>query len=156
MLSKHDYKKLHFLIQVAFVAVFVFVAFLLFRYIFGVIAPFIIAFIAASLVEPLVRLLTQKLRFPRSIASTICVILLLAVIVAIGAFLSTTIWSEGKDLIAGFPDHVRSIISSVKSNLNDRNGIFSMFSSAASRYITGAKRKLPFAIFTVRISPAKS
>ena len=64
MLSKHDYKKLHFLIQVAFIAVFIFIAYLSFRYVFGVIAPFIIAFIAASLVEPLVKFLNDRLRFP--------------------------------------------------------------------------------------------
>ena len=30
-------------------------------------------------------------------------------------------------------------------------GILSMFSSAACKYIKGAKRKFPFAMFTVRI-----
>lgn len=35
-------------------------------------------------------------------------------------------------------------------------GILSMFSRAAYKYIKGTKRKFPFEIFTVLISPAKS
>ena len=35
-------------------------------------------------------------------------------------------------------------------------GIFSIFAIAAPKYITGAKRKLPLAMLTVRSSPAKS
>ena len=35
-------------------------------------------------------------------------------------------------------------------------GILSMASSAASRYITGAKLKFPLAMLTVRLSPAKA
>ena len=35
-------------------------------------------------------------------------------------------------------------------------GIFSIFSSAAFKYISGANLKLPFAILTVRIFPANS
>lgn len=128
MLSKHDYKKLHFLIQVAFIAVFIFIAYLSFRYVFGVIAPFIIAFIAASLVEPLVKFLNDRLRFPRSIASALCIILLLAVILALGAFLSTTLWSKIKDLIVGLPEQINSLFATIKNNLNDGDGIFSIFS----------------------------
>ena len=35
-------------------------------------------------------------------------------------------------------------------------GILSIFLRASAKYMTGAKRKFPFAIFTVLISPAKS
>ncbi len=131
MFSKRDYIKLRFLIQIAFIAVFVFLAYLAFRYVFGAIAPFIIAFIAASLAEPLVRLLTQKLRFPRGIASSVSVLLLLLTVVILGAFLSTTIWTEGKELISGIPGQIRSIIDYLKSTLNDGSGIFAHLPDSA-------------------------
>ena len=96
MLSKRDYKKLHYLIQVAFVAVFFFLAYLAVRYVFGAIAPFIIAFIAASLAEPMVRFLVSKFRLPRAAASTIGIILLLISFLAIASFISVFVWKEGK------------------------------------------------------------
>ncbi len=126
MLSKRDYIKLHFLIQVAFIAVFVFLAYLAFRYVFGAIAPFIIAFIAASMAEPLVKLMVNKLKFPRGIASSISVILLLVAVLVIGAFLSTTIWSEVKTLISAIPAQLRSFITYLKGTLKDGTGIFAM------------------------------
>lgn len=126
MLSKRDYIKLHFLIQVAFIAVFVFLAYLAFRYVFGTIAPFIIAFIAASLVEPLVRLMVQKMKMPRGIASSISIVLLLMTVLVLGGFLSGTILSEAKELISGIPGQIRSFIGYLKSTLKDGTGIFSM------------------------------
>ena len=49
-------------------------------------------------------------------------------------------------------------ISTYFSTISSKSdcGILSIFSSATCRYISGANRKPPFAIFTVRISPAKS
>jgi len=126
MLSKRDYIKLHFLIQVAFIAVFVFLAYLAFRYVFGAIAPFIIAFIAASLAEPLVRLLVNKVKLPRGVASSISMVLLLITVLAIGAFLSTTIFVEAKNLISGIPAQLRTFITYIKGTLKDGTGIFAM------------------------------
>ncbi len=126
MLSKRDYIKIRFLIQVAFIAVFVFLAYLAFRYVFGAIAPFIIAFVAASLVEPLVTFLTKKLKFPRGLASSISIVLLLVTVIFLGIFLSTTIWAEGKELVSGIPDQIRSIIVYLKGTLKDGSGIFAV------------------------------
>ncbi len=126
MLSKRDYIKLHFLIQVAFIAVFVFLAYLAFRYVFGAIAPFIIAFIAASLAEPFVRLLVKKLKFPRALASSISIVLLLITVLVVGGFLSGTILSEAKSLISEIPVHIRSLIQYFKGTLKEGTGIFAM------------------------------
>lgn len=48
--------------------------------ILAVFMPFIIAYIIAAMIEPLVRLLSQKLKIPRSIASAICVFLTIIVV----------------------------------------------------------------------------
>ncbi|MBQ8894178.1 MAG: sporulation integral membrane protein YtvI [Clostridia bacterium] len=126
MLSKRDYKRLHYLIQIAYIAVFIFIVYLAFRYIFGAIAPFIIAFISASLVEPLVNLLVNKLRFPRGLASSVSIVLLLVAVILLGTFLSTTIISEAKTLLSSIPDYIRSAIEYMKDIIQNGRGIFSM------------------------------
>lgn len=126
MLSKRDYKRLHYLIQIAYTAVFLFIIYLAFRYVFGVIAPFIIAFIAASVVEPLVKILIKKLRFPRGIASTVCIVLLLLTVVLVGVFLSTTILSEVKSLIVSIPGYLRSMVDYLKDVMKNGRGIFAL------------------------------
>ncbi|MBQ7935214.1 MAG: sporulation integral membrane protein YtvI [Clostridia bacterium] len=123
MLSNRDYKKVHYLIQIAFIAVFIFVIYLAFKYIFGAIAPFIIAFIVASLVEPLVKLMVNKLRLPRSAASSICVVAVLLLLIALSVFLSTTIWSEGKALLANVPAYLSEISHYIKGALNGSNSL---------------------------------
>lgn len=128
MLSKRDYKKLHYLIQVAFVAVFLFLAYLAVRYVFGAIAPFIIAFIAASLVEPIVRFFVSKCRLPRAVASTIGIILLLIAFLAIASFISVYIWKEGKDLVFRLPSYISSIAEHIKHLMQNDTGIFSHLS----------------------------
>ncbi len=128
MLSNRDYKKLHYLIQVAFVAVFLFLAYLAVRYVFGAIAPFIIAFIAASLVEPIVRFLVSKCRLPRAAASTIGIILLLIAFLAVASFISVFIWKEGKDLVFRLPDYISSIAEHIKHLMQNDTGIFSYLS----------------------------
>jgi len=53
----------------------------------GVFAPFIIAYIIAAMMEPLVRLLSNKLRVPRSIASAIGVFLTIFILGALVYFI---------------------------------------------------------------------
>ncbi len=128
MLSKKDYKKLHYLIQFAFIAVFLFLGYLAVRYVFGAIAPFIIAFVAASLVEPIVRFLVSKVRLPRAAASTIGIILLLIVFFVVAAFISVFIWKEGKGLILRLPSYIAAIAEHIKHLMQNDTGIFSHLS----------------------------
>ncbi len=56
--------------------------------------------------------------------------------------------------LKGWAIFISTYFSTISSKVDC--GILSMFSSAASRYIKGAKRKLPFARLTVLSLPAKS
>jgi len=124
MLSNKDQKKVHFLIQVAFIAVFVLVIFLAFQYVIGIIAPFLIAFIAASIIDPLVRFLTKKAHFPRGIASTVSIILLLAVLVFLSIFLSRTLWAECKSLFEEIPIYLKSLTDRLEVMMQKNEGVF--------------------------------
>lgn len=56
--------------------------------------------------------------------------------------------------LKGWAIFISTYFSTISSKVDC--GILSIFCRAASRYIKGAKRKLPFAILTVLSSPAKS
>ncbi len=131
MLSKKDQKKIHFLIQVAFIAVIVSLIFLAFRYVLGVITPFIIALIVASLVDPLVQTMNKKLRIPRSIASTVSIVLLLACLIGLGTLLSRTIWVECKEILSGLPVYLNNVIKTLKTTMIEGKGIFNYIPDAA-------------------------
>lgn len=124
MLSNRDYKKLHHLIQFAFFAVIILGIYLAFRYVFGIIAPFVIAFLAASIIEPLVRFMIKKLHMKRALASSICVVLLLGAIIGICAFISVFIWKEGKGLIENIPNYMENLVEKIKLSAETDTGIF--------------------------------
>ncbi len=125
MLSNRDYKRLHYIIHFAYIAVFAFLVFLAFRYVFGTITPFIIAFLVAFLIEPAVHFLTEKARFPRPLACSLCVIIVLVLVVIIGSFLSATIWTEGKALIKRLPSLIIEVIDYLKAAFRGNNGMLS-------------------------------
>lgn len=131
MLSEKDQKKVHFLIRIAFIATLALLVFLAFRYVLGVVAPFAIAFIAASLVDPLVRILTKKLHLPRGIASSVSIILLLAFLIALGTLLSRTLWVECKELFSQLPHYFSSLMDDLKVSMESGKGIFSILPSTA-------------------------
>ncbi len=140
MLSKKDNKKLHHLINLAYIAVFIGIAYLAIRYLLGPIAPFLIAIIIAFLVEPLVNLLSKKAKFPRGIASAICVVVLLALIFALGGFLSNTLIGEIKSLISKVPSYLSSIMTYLRDFVHERHGVLGMLPenvlNAAIKYIS--------------------
>jgi len=127
LLNSKDYKKLHYLINIAYIATFLVLAYFVVRYILGAVVPFIIALVAAFAVEPLVRLLSIKLRFPRGLASALSVLLLLGIVVSLGGVVSTTIWGETKALISKVPDYLHSIVGYVQGFMEERSGFLSFF-----------------------------
>ncbi len=135
MLSERDYKKIHFLIQILYLAVFALIAYFCFNYILGAVAPFIIALVASVIVEPIVQRLVHKLKFPRPVASTICMVILLLFVILIGIILSRTIWSEGKQIIENIPSYIRSILNSVRELSESNSGLMAFVPDDAVDHI---------------------
>jgi sporulation integral membrane protein YtvI len=135
MLTNQDKNKLHHLINFAYASVIIFLIYLAFRYVFGLISPFIIAFIAASLIEPIVRSLNEKAKFPRALASSLCIVILLGIIAAISLLISTFILKEGKNLVANIPHYLQLLTREIESDV----GLFSKLpkdlTQTVSKYI---------------------
>ena len=80
-------KRLSLLINVAYYALIISIFYLIFKTFFGLLVPFIIAFIFAALFQRPVNFLAKKTPIKRSVSSTVCVLLLVGVIVLLFSFL---------------------------------------------------------------------
>lgn len=76
-------------------------------------APFIISLILSMMMEPIIKLLVTKLRFPRSIASVFGVILILVILIILISFIVAKIISEARDFFIILPD----LLTNVYNNL---------------------------------------
>jgi sporulation integral membrane protein YtvI len=71
--------------------------------------PFVVAFVAALLMDPLVNVMVEKLKIPRAVSSLIALILILAVVGLILSLGITAIVSEISNLINGLPSYYSDI-----------------------------------------------
>lgn len=67
-------------------------------------APFIIAYILSLALEPLIRLLSEKMRMPRSVAACICTVLAVGIIGALVSWLGVKLWTQIVDLVDRWPE----------------------------------------------------
>jgi sporulation integral membrane protein YtvI len=105
-----DYQKLKkFLITLLVLFVMLFLAYKSIYYL----APFILAFALSSLMEPLIRFLVSKGKFPRTLASIISLIFVLVVLGFLATFLISKIVYEAKGLIENYPQVISEVYRNV-------------------------------------------
>ena len=118
----------NFLVNIAFWAVIVALVYLIFKYLIHLIMPFFLALIFAALMRPVVRLLVEKLRFPKGVAGVVVSVLFFAVIGTLIALLTLRIISGLGDIFALLPDLYRD---SIEPGLVD---LFNRIQAFAARY----------------------
>lgn len=94
--------------------------------------PFIIAFIIAYFLNPLVNLLNEKARIPRGIAAFLSIILLLAVLAGLFTLLITEIISGSTYLIQVVPESFERLIYFVENIVTDK--IVPLYDLIMSKY----------------------
>jgi sporulation integral membrane protein YtvI len=115
-----DHQKLKkFLITLISLALILFLAYKSAYYL----APFIIAFALASLMEPLIRFLVSKAKFPRPLASAISLILVLAILGSLATVLVTKVISEIKGIAETSPALVKEVYENIL-NLSNKSTDF--------------------------------
>ncbi len=67
-------------------------------------APFIIAYILSLALEPLIRVLNERLRLPRPVAACICTVLAVGIIGALISWLGVTLWTQIVELVDKWPE----------------------------------------------------
>ena len=108
-------KRLSLLINVAYYALIISIFYLIFKTFFGLLVPFIIAFIFAALFQRPVNFLAKKTPIKRSVSSTVCVLLLVGVIVLLFSFLGMS----AADKIKSFYDYVMARLQNIPELLTD-------------------------------------
>jgi len=85
------------------------VVYAFFTVLFPFLAPFFFGLLIALLMEPLVRIIVNKLKWKRWIASLICLLLFLAIISSLGAWLVTTLIRQISAFAESAPEHIEEL-----------------------------------------------
>ena len=98
-----DKESLNRLLRLVYLAAVIFAVWLFIKYALMWLMPFIIAFFIAKLIEPAVAFLNRKFRFKRGFASTVCALIVFAVIVSLLVTLIGRIVYELSEFIKDLP-----------------------------------------------------
>ena len=96
-------KRKNFIINLLYWAALLLIAYLVFKYLLGLIMPFIWAFLFSSLLRPVSRFLVNKLHFPQKPASLLVTLLFFGVIVTLFILIGLRLVSAIVDLFGMLP-----------------------------------------------------
>ena len=96
-------RKTRFLVGIAYWAVILAIVYLVFKYLLHLVMPFFIALLFAMLMRPFVRLLSNRLHFPKGLAGVVSTVLFYCVIGSLIVLLSLRIISRIGDLFTLLP-----------------------------------------------------
>ena len=96
-------KRKNFIINLLYWAAMLLIAYLVFKYLLGLIMPFIWAFLFSSLLRPVSRFLVNKLHFPQKPASLLVTLLFFGVIVTLFILIGLRLVSAIVDLFGMLP-----------------------------------------------------
>ncbi len=108
-------RRLSVLINAAYYALLIAVFYLIFKTFFGMLVPFIVAFILAALFQKPVNFISRKTPVKRSVASTVCVLLVVGIVVLLFSFLGMGV----ADKIKSFYDYLMARMQNIPELLND-------------------------------------
>jgi len=103
----NDHKQL--IDRAAFFALIALMVYLFFTLLFGLLAPFFFGLLIALIMEPLVRLLVNKLKWKRWVASIVCLLLFIAATGSLGVWLIVTLVRQMTAFARAAPDHAAEV-----------------------------------------------
>jgi sporulation integral membrane protein YtvI len=96
--------------RLAFFALITFAVFALFTFLWVYLAPFFFGLIIALIMEPLIRLMVNRLQFRRWLAALICLFLFMGIVASIGAWLINTLVSQIAAFVEAAPAYIEDIV----------------------------------------------
>ena len=115
MITEKYNKKSKFIINTLYIVAVLGIAYVILKFVFFWILPFLIAFAVSLLLDPMVKILPDKLKWKRSIASTIVVTLFLALFIALAGLLSTTLFKEIKDILGNLDNYLDQVTAFIQN-----------------------------------------
>jgi len=95
--------------RAAFLILITIVVYAFFTVLFPFLAPFFFGLLIALLMEPLVRLIVNRLKWKRWIASLLCLLLFIALISSLGAWLVATLIRQAGAFVESAPYHIEEL-----------------------------------------------
>lgn len=93
------------ILRVIYILMSILVVYLFFKYVFELVLPFAIAWILASLLNPVVTLLSKHIKIPRGIGTLLSMVTVLSVFFGALTFLFRQLWLQIVGLAVAFPDY---------------------------------------------------
>ncbi len=115
MLNEKDTKKLKFIINVLYIIALLGLAYFFMKFAFFWVLPFIIAFAICLIADPIVNFIQTKIKWKRSIISTVIITLILALLAFAAVVLSSTLFKEAKSLLGNFGSYIGQLSNFVQS-----------------------------------------
>ena len=98
-----------FVDRIAFFAVVTFLVYALFTFLWVYLAPFFFGLIIALIMEPLIKLMVQRLQFKRWMSALLCLFLFMAVTASLGAWLINTLIRQMGAFVDSAPMYIEDI-----------------------------------------------
>lgn len=132
-------EKKSFLIRIAFIAVWIAILVLLFRFVVPVTVPFIIGLLVAFILQKPVAFLTEKTRLKRGIWSTVLVVLLLALLFAAVSVLGVVLYNE----LVSFASSLTKLVPSISDTFASLSDSFERILNRLPEDFADSVRGLP-------------
>jgi len=100
---------------------------LIYKYLLGALAPFLLAWLTASLSEPVIVQMAEKCRIRRSYAGVLCSLVVLLSVVGVTALTVSRLWWE----LAGLAEHLPRRLAFLPGLLDSLQGVGEGFVSSA-------------------------
>jgi len=101
--------------KLAFFALIMLFVYGFFIYLFEYVAPFFFGLIIALVMEPLIRLLVDKVKFRRWIAALTCLLIFMAAMGSLGVWLINTLLGQVGSFVESAPSHIEDFIERLET-----------------------------------------
>lgn len=112
--------------KLIFFMVFILFSYLFINKIFTYVAPFILGYILALILEPLTKLLNERFKTPRGAAALVCIALFILIVGILGGKLMVRLFSEIRSLYEALPYFLEEISTAVNSIKIKFNNVFEL------------------------------
>jgi len=99
--------------KAAFLLIIALAVWVFFTLLFSFLAPFFFGLLIALIMEPLIRLMVNRLKWKRWIAACLCLLLFIAVTGSLGTWLVITLVRQMTAFVQSAPQHIESIVTTV-------------------------------------------
>ncbi len=126
-------KHIRNMVIVFYIALFIAAAFLFQKYVLRWVAPFLLAFLLALLIDPLIRFSTEKLKLNRRLASGVIVLLSLTLLSFLLYLAGSRLFTE----LTSFTENFPQLLESLKNSFNSLEQSLTHFKIEAPPEFTG-------------------